>query len=125
MSLTLRVLLTMAALLTIAWILRKIRKLKIKMDDAIFWVFFAGVMFIIGLFPQTIYWLANLVGILSPANLVFLIMFILLFEKVFTLSAQISQLEEKITILSAELALRSHDSVMKSKEKEDKEDKEN
>ncbi len=115
----------MAALLTIAWILRKIRKLKIKMDDAIFWVFFAGVMFIIGLFPQTIYWLANLVGILSPANLVFLIMFILLFEKVFTLSAQISQLEEKITILSAELALRSHDSVMKSKEKEDKEDKEN
>ena len=30
-------------------------------------------------------------------------------EKMFTLSIKVSQLEDKITVLSAELALRSHD----------------
>ena len=36
MSITLRILLLLAALATAAWILRKISKLKVTMEDAIF-----------------------------------------------------------------------------------------
>ena len=108
MSGTLRLLLLFAALLTAGWILYKIRKLTVKMEDAIFWMIFAGILCILGLFPHVTYWLTDRLGIMSPANLIFLVIIFLLLEKVFTLSIIVSQLEEKVTVLSAEVALRSH-----------------
>lgn len=108
MSVTLRVLLVIGALVTTIWILRKIRKMKVKMEDAIFWMCFAGVLMILALFPEISYKLTTMFGVMSPANLIFLVMICILFEKVFTLSILVSQLEEKVTILSAEVALRSH-----------------
>ncbi len=108
MSTTLRILLLVAALLTAGWILFKIRKLKVKMEDAIFWVIFAGILCVLGLFPEVSYWLTDRLGILSPANLIFLVVIFLLLEKVFTLSIIVSQMEEKISVLTAEVALRDH-----------------
>lgn len=108
MSDALRIILLFGALTTAGWILYKIRKLKVKMEDAIFWIIFAGILCVMGVFPQVTYWLTNKIGIISPANLIFLVVIFLLVEKIFTLSIIVSQLEEKVTVLSAELALRSH-----------------
>lgn len=110
MSIALRVLLLIAAILATGWILLKIRRMEMKMQDAIFWVVFAGILLIMGIFPQISYWLSDKMGILSPANLIFLVVICLLLEKLFTLSIVVSNLEEKVDVLSAELALRSHDS---------------
>ena len=44
MSDTLRILLFFAALTTGGWIVYKIRKLQVKMQDAIFWVVFAVIL---------------------------------------------------------------------------------
>lgn len=123
MPVTLRVVLLLASVATVTWILYKIRRLKVKMEDTIFWIFFAGVLFILGLSPEIAYKLAGLVGIVTPANFVFFLMIIILFEKVFTLSVIVSQLEEKITILSSEIALRSHEKeemIKKSLEEKEK-----
>lgn len=123
MSITFRVLLLVAAFVTAAWILRKISKLKVKMEDAIFWIVFAGILCVLAIFPEVCYWLTNVLGVISPANLIFLVIIFLLIEKVFTLSILVSQMEEKIEVLSAELALRNHsaekrlDSSEKAKEK--------
>ncbi|MDO5136627.1 MAG: DUF2304 domain-containing protein [Eubacteriales bacterium] len=108
MSEILRFLLFFAALATGGWILFKIRKLQIKMQDAIFWVVFAVILFVLGIFPEICYWLTDRLGIMSPANLIFLVVIFLLMEKIFTLSIIVSQLEEKVSVLSAELALRSN-----------------
>ena len=108
MAATLRILLLFAALLTAGWILYKIRKLKVKMEDAIFWMIFAGILCILGIFPDISYRLSDVLGVMSPANLIFLVVIFLLLEKVFTLSIIVSQLEEKIEVLSAEVALRNH-----------------
>lgn len=108
MSDTLRILLFFSAIVTGGWILYKIRKLQVKMQDAIFWVIFAAILFLLGVFPQACYWLTTKLGIMSPANLIFLVVIFLLMEKVFTLSIIVSQLEEKISVLSAEVALRSN-----------------
>ena len=51
--------------------------------------------------------LCRIFGIMSPSNLVFLVIIFLLVEKIFTLSIIVSQLEDKIGVLSAEVALRS------------------
>ncbi|MDO5392917.1 MAG: DUF2304 domain-containing protein [Eubacteriales bacterium] len=108
MSNTLRFVLLVLGLTTAVWILSKIRKLKVKMEDAIFWVILAGILCLLSLFPEVTYILTELLGVMSPANLVFLVIIFILLEKVFTLSIVVSQLEEKVTILAAEMALRSH-----------------
>ena len=107
MSATLKVLLIVASVVTVGWILRKIRKNKVKMEDAIFWIFFAAILLILAIFPEISYKLCQIFGIMSPSNLVFLVIIFLLAEKIFTLSIVVSQLEDKIGILSAEVALRS------------------
>ena len=108
MSVMLRVLLLAAALVTAIWILTRIRRSKVKMEDAIFWIVFAIILLILGIFPTISYRLADVLGIVSPANLIFMIVIFLLVVKVFTMSILISQLEEKVTVLSSEVALRSH-----------------
>ena len=108
MSDTLKGLLIIASVLTVGWILRKIRKNKVKMEDAIFWIFFAAILLLLAIFPEISYELCRIFGIMSPSNLVFLVIIFLLVEKIFTLSIIIvSQLEDKIGVLSAEVALRS------------------
>ena len=77
------------------------------MEDAIFWIFFAAILLILAIFPEICFELSKHLGFMSPSNLVFVIIIFLLVEKIFTLSLIVSQLEEKISILSAEVALRS------------------
>ena len=79
-----------------------------KLEDAIFWIIFAVFLAILGIFPELTYWATGKIGLMSPANLIFLVVIFLLIEKVFTLSMVVSQLEDKVTTLSAELALRTH-----------------
>ena len=107
MSDTLKALLVVASILTVSWILRKIRKNKVKMEDAIFWIIFAGILLLLAIFPEISYELCRIFGIMSPSNLVFLVIIFLFVEKIFTLSIIVSQLEDKIGVLSAEVALRS------------------
>ena len=72
-------------------------------------VLYGSFLAIFGIFPDVAYVLADLIGIQAPVNFIFLFMLALIIEKLFTLSIKLSQLEDKITVLSAELALRSND----------------
>lgn len=116
MTSTMRSLLFLAAVGTVIWILYKIRKLKVKMEDSIYWLFFAGILLLLGLFPEISYRLADLFGVQSPANLIFLVVIFLLMEKIFTLSMLVSQLEEKVSVLASEVALRSQAAEKKIKD---------
>ena len=108
MSISLRIFLIIAAAVMIIWILRQIRRLKVKMEDAIFWTIFATLIVLMAVFPQIPYFLCRVFGISSPANFVWLLVIGLLAEKIFTLSMQVSLLQEKVSVLTAEIALRSH-----------------
>lgn len=119
MSTVLRVLLLGASLVTAIWILRKIRKNRVKQEDALFWICFAFVLAALGIFPELSFVMARVLGIQSPANFVFLAIIAILLEKMLSLSIQISLLENKVEVMAAELALRCkniEDSLEKSKE---------
>ena len=109
MSNTLRIVLLLVALLTAIWILRKIYKCKVKLPDAIFWFCMAAILATFAIIPQIAYWCAEIIGIQAPVNFIFLFILALVIEKLFSLSIKVSQLEDKITTLSAEVALRSRD----------------
>lgn len=126
MSTTLRVLLLIASLVTAVWILRKIRKNRVRQEDALFWLCFAFVLAVFGFFPELSFIMARILGIQSPANFVFLAIIALLFEKMFSLSIQVSALESKVEIMAAELALRCknmEDEIGKNKEIQELEEK--
>lgn len=74
----------------------------------------------LAIFPEISYWLSKHFRNESPANLVFLFVICLLLEKIFTLSIITSQLEEKVSILSAEVALRSQDDKKRINEVKEK-----
>ena len=119
MSTILRVLLLIASLVTAVWILRKIRKNSVKQEDALFWFCFAFMLAIFGIFPGLSFIMSRVLGIQSPANFIFLAIIALLMEKLFSLSIQVSALENKVEIMAAELAIRCknmEDGIEKNKE---------
>ncbi len=111
MSDYMRIFVLIGTVVFVFYILLRIQKLKIKMEDAIFWIFFMLFVAVLGTVPQVAYWLSSVLGIQSPVNLVYLLIIGLLVEKMFTLSVTLSMLEEKVTILSAEIAIRGRDAT--------------
>lgn len=121
MSGTLRIVLLLAAVITVVWILRKIYKCKVKLGDAIFWFCMAMILAVFGIVPEIAYKCATIIGIQAPVNFIFLFVLGLVIEKLFTLSLKVSMLEDKITVLSAEVAIRSVDVAKRIEEIQQKE----
>ncbi|MCI2048228.1 MAG: DUF2304 domain-containing protein [Lachnospiraceae bacterium] len=109
MTVVLRVLLLLASLFTAFMIMRKIRKCRIKQEDTLFWIVFSVMLALLGIFPGISYSMGALLGIHSPANFVYLVIIALLVEKLLSVSIQVSMLESKVEVLSAELAIRCKD----------------
>lgn len=116
MSYILRIILLLGAALTAWMIVNKIRKSKMKMNDAIFWVIFGLILLVLAIVPELSYFMANLFGIISPANFIFLAIIALLCEKLLTVTIKLSQLEEKVEIMAAEIAIRTQKTEQKEQE---------
>lgn len=124
MSGILRLMLLAAAVLAAVWIFRRIRKCKVKQQDAAYWICFAILLAVLGIFPKISYFFAESLGIISPVNFVYLVIIFLLIEKLLSVSIQVSMLESKVEILSAELAIRSKDQQEKTEQTKTKQKKE-
>ena len=109
MSIVLRIALLIAAIFSIGWIMYRIRRSKVRLEDTLFWIVTGVILGVLGLFPGISFWMSSLFGFQSPSNFIFLIMICLLFEKVLTISILHSQAEDKYVILVAEMALRCKD----------------
>ena len=109
MSIVLRIALLIAAIFSIGWIMYRIRRSKVRLEDTLFCIVTGVILGVLGLFPGISFWMSSLFGFQSPSNFIFLIMICLLFEKVLTISILHSQAEDKYVILVAEMALRCKD----------------
>lgn len=112
MSWMLRVILVLTSVMTCFWILRKIRKSQVRIEDSVFWLLFSLGLILLSLFPQLASWAANLIGVVSPVNFVFLSIIFVLMLKLFLLSIKTSQQEHKLQSFVQNYAIRE-------KEKED------
>lgn len=99
MSLSLRIFLVAAAVLTLVFVLRKIRKSQIRTADAIFWFFLMLCLAILAVFPGIAFWCSNLLGVESPVNFVFLAIIAILLIKEFITSLEMVELKVKLTQL--------------------------
>ena len=106
MTAVLRIGLILISIMSFFIIVRKIRKSKIRIEDGLFWVVFAIILIVFAVFPGVIYFISDLVGAKSPANIVYLIIIGMLLVKLFFMSIQMSLLENKVVNLAQEMALK-------------------
>lgn len=105
MSSILRLVLILVSVLFLLFLLSKIRKSKLMIEYAIFWIVFAFLLVLIAIFPEIVYWATGTLRVMSPANLIFLLMIFILLVKVFLMTIELSQLENKVNELIQKIAL--------------------
>ncbi len=105
MTVTLRILLIVASVLTTILLMRKIRHSKLQIEDSIFWIGFACILIVFSLFPAVPDFLSGLAGTYTTANFIYLFIIFLLIVKMFYMSVKMSQMETKIKDLVQEIAL--------------------
>lgn len=105
MTMTLRIVLVVVSILNCAWILLRIRKAQVKIEDSVFWILFSAMLILMSIFPGIITWGTEIVGVQSPVNFVFLAIIFVLLLKVFRLSIRVSQLESKLQTLVQRYAI--------------------
>lgn len=108
MSWIFRIILILSSVLTAFWILRKIRKSQVKIEDAVFWLLFSVGLIVMSVFPQLVNWAAELIGVASPVNFVFLAIIFVLLVKLFLLSIKVSQQEYKLHAFAQTYAIREN-----------------
>ena len=126
MTTVLRGVLILMSLLVLVIMVRKIRQSRAKIEDSMFWVFFALLLVVFSVFPQAANWLSDLVGTMSTANFIFLLIIFLLLVKCFSMSMRISQLETKLKELVQKIALDDNEleQVLKKEAKKDEKQQE-
>lgn len=107
MSWVLRVLLIAVSVVATTAVISKIRRAKMQIEDAVFWVLFSFLLILLSVCPPLLYFFTGLLKMQSPANLLFLVIIALLLMKVFSMSVKMSLIEEKLSTLAQEMALRT------------------
>lgn len=105
MSVYIRVLLIVGAIALLAFMLKRIRQSKLKIEYTVFWIVFSVILVFMGLFPQVVSAIADMLGFQSAVNMVFLIIIFILIVKMFFNTIQISALENKIDSLAQQIAI--------------------
>ena len=106
MSLVLRIFLIVVSFISIIYVIRKIRKAKLRIDYSLFWIIVSLLIIVLALFPGLAIKLANMMGVISAVNLIYLVMIFILLLYCFTMTVKISSLESKINNLTEEMAIR-------------------
>lgn len=101
----LRMILILASAGTMAMMIQKIRKAKLQIEDAIFWVLVSLMFVVFSIFPPVADFLAHMLGIYATVNFLFLFIIFLLLMRVFSMTLRISQLETKLKELVQKMAL--------------------
>ncbi len=106
MSTAMRILLIVGSFLTALYVLQRVRKSQMRTEDSVFWLVFSLILVLMGLLPNLVTRLAYIIGVMSAANLVFLIVIFLLIIKLFLMDQRISTLQRQVTDTAQAVAIQ-------------------
>ena len=101
----LRVILLIAAIGLVVFLLHSIKKSKMSIEDALFWMGFSFLILLMSIFPEIPSFLSDTIGFMSPVNFVFLFFIFVLIIRDFLSNRRISQLENRVKELTEQIAL--------------------
>lgn len=105
MSIQLQIALIMLTIILFIYIIKNVKKGKMRSDYALGWILSSFALIFISLFPQIAYLASSLLGVISTANMVFAFIIFLLIILVYNLFSKVSLLEEKQKNLVQEIAI--------------------
>ncbi len=93
-----------AAVLALIAIIELMRRATLRERHAVWWLVGGVLALVVAIFPQTLTWAAQLLGIAVPTNLVFFIAIGLLFLVSLQYGAELTRVEDKIRTLAEQSA---------------------
>ena len=76
-----------------------------RIEDSLFWIILAVLIFLLSIFPQIASFFSNLLGFQAPVNFIYLFFIFILLVKSFYSSKHISELDNKVKELSQQIAV--------------------
>jgi len=92
-------------LVVVGLLFHLLRTRRIREKYAGIWIGVALATILVGVFPGLAFWLADVVGVETPVNLLFAVAFVVLLAVCIQLSSEVSNLEEETRTLAEEIAL--------------------
>ena len=111
----LQIVFIIASVLTIIYVIRKIRKHGLNIDDSIVWIIWAVVLLIFSIFSEIPYFLSEKLGFMSTSNFIFSLFIFFLYIMLFSQTIQISKLKEKQKDLIQKLSIKEYEEQKKKK----------
>ena len=96
MSIVTRSFFIIGALVVACYIFYKIRKGKLEINHALYWIVFSFFLLFMGIFPGVVIFVSDLLKFQSPANLIFCVIIGLLLIKIFLMSIKLAHLENQL-----------------------------
>ena len=124
LGLVFRIVLILVSLISVAFVLRKIRKNQLHIDDALFWIISSAALLVLSIFPHIAFFGSALLRIKSPTNFVFLVVIFVALSRVFSLAIELSIQKQRLNTLVQKLAL-ANEKIEANKKKLEKHDKKN
>ena len=109
MSFKLQLVFILASLINFLFVIKKIQKHGLNIDDAIIWILWSIGLLIISIFPQIPGWISRELGFMSTSNFIFCAFIFFLYIMLFTQTAQISKLKEKQKELIQKLSIKEYE----------------
>lgn len=105
MSIRLQIALIIVTLIYFFTLTRSIKKQKLRTEYAVVWVLFSIILIVMSVFPQIPGFIANMLGIATVINAIYLLIIFFLCCLIYFLYTKVSLLEEKLKNLIHEVAL--------------------
>lgn len=95
-----------ASLLVLIIVIEMLRRRRLRERHALWWLIAGILALIAGLFPNTLAWVAQLVGVQIPTNLVFFVGIAILFLVCLQHSSELTTVEAKTRTLAEQSAMQ-------------------
>lgn len=95
-----------SALIALFTVVELLRRRRLRERHAVWWFAAALLALVLGVFPATLTWLAELLGVEVPTNLIFFVSIVILFLVNLQHSSELTGLEDKTRVLAEESALQ-------------------
>lgn len=108
MGLKLQMFFIIASIVTFIFVIKKIQKHGLNIDDAIVWILWSIVLLIVSVFPSIPTWISKELGFMSTSNFIFCLFIFFLYIMLFNQTTQISKLKEKQKELIQKLSIKGY-----------------
>jgi hypothetical protein len=115
---TAQILGVIASIITFVFVFWLLRRGVLREKYAVLWLLFSGAALFFSIFPGALKWISDLIGVETPANLLFFVTIVLLILVAVQLSYELSRHEARIRRLAEEVALLDQE-LRRSKEDRD------